>query len=134
MKRIPGQPIAECVSCHKRFRLKKKPSVEERDGTFRVQGDSRSARLATCPMCRSTETSEYMPTRWMCLHCGAKFLLEKAPEIVVQPTKETIIHEGPTDTRELERGVGAISGVKGGVDASKGKVCPRCKSGYINPT
>ena len=46
---------------------------------------------------------------------------------------ETIIHEGPTDTRKLENDIQAVSGVKSQAEAKKGEVCPRCKSGYINP-
>lgn len=102
----------KCRFCHE--------MIEERDGSYRVEGVPATATLASCPKCHSNRTSEYMPTRWKCLHCETEFILERAPSIVLQPTKETVIHQGPTNTRKLKREVEPISGVRRGLGPSKG--------------
>lgn len=106
--------------------------LDEDEPTQHVEHTSGAPRLATCPRCQSTETSEYLPTRWKCFKCGAKFIIEEAPSIVVQPTREMVIHTGPTDTRRLERGVETLSGVRRRPGRPHAKVCPRCGSTYLN--
>jgi hypothetical protein len=44
-----------------------------------------------------------------------------------------VIHEGPTDVTGVRKDLTGISGISSQPDASKGTLCPRCKSGYINP-
>jgi len=107
--------------------------LDEPDDACHINANPSTAQLATCPRCKSSETSEYMPTRWKCFRCGAKFIIEEAPSIVVQPTRETVIHTGPTDTRKLEQRIETLTGVKPRSRRASGKICPRCGSTYLNP-
>ena len=99
------------------------------------QSESGKVISMICPSCGKRETSEYMENRWQCLSCGGKFLYEKPPippSVVVQPTKETVIHTGPTDTKGIENRLDTMSGHQ--ANDQQQLICSRCGSIYLNPT
>jgi ribosomal protein S27AE len=73
----------------------------------RLAGEPAKTTTMTCPKCHSSSTSEYMENRWRCFKCGTRFIYDKAPSVVVQPTIERVIHTGNPTTN-------------GGV------LCPKC--------
>lgn len=95
-------------------------------------GDRRGRTVEmTCPKCGSSQTSEYAENRWQCLKCDARFMFEKPPAVVIQPVKETVVHDGPANLDGILNDIRGVSGIDAEEDI--GKRCPRCRSQYINP-
>lgn len=71
-------------------------TLSDADNTYRVTGEPGKTVKMTCPKCGSSSTSEYMENRWRCMKCDTRFIYDKAPALVVQPTIERIINSSPS--------------------------------------
>lgn len=114
----PGERV-ECPSCGKRLKLRSAPTEPSTPASpARPQPYTVAEPEKACPFCG--ESIKAVARK--CRFCGE--MLETAP---------SVHSPRPADSSNVQRAVESVSGVTGSPDAKKGKVCPRCRSGYINP-